>query len=316
MKWLMGLYNKWAAHCSASPYMWLLFLSVDFMQPAMQLRSQRQLLICVSRTLFWFRYFNYYVFITELRRVQIIIVLPRMHQTALTYVPIRIYLLPWWNILKVSSARQFCVCKTPTTVQKRIGHRSQDRPYKKDRTQNVQKWQKASASCAAPASCAGRFSGERKDDLNEEQQNEVLIISTIHQVRSEVFGGFTAHRTRGYAEQSSSCNVWRVICSSKHRTLINECCTLKDRDSFTLLLNYLIILRQAFYMEKHYTDKISLQGTQLQIKPRKEGFQVKTGKLKLYIFPNRSKCVVESPCECNTRIFGFSSQCISCGMTY
>lgn len=69
-------------------------------------------------------------------------------------------------------------------------------------------------------------------------------------------------------------------------------------------------------MEKHYTDKISLQGTQLQIKPRKEGFQVKTGKVELYIFPNRSKCVVESPCEFNTRIFGFSSQCISWGMTY
>lgn len=141
----------------------------------------------------------------------------------------------------------------------------------------------------------------------------------FHHSSGSVWGVLVVLQRTGHAgtrSRAAPCNVWRVICSSKHRTLINKCCTLKDRDSFTLLLNYLIILRQAFYMEKHYTDKISLQGTQLQIKPRKEGFQVKTGKVELYIFPNRSKCVVESPCEFNTRIFGFSSQCISWGMTY
>lgn len=77
-------------------------------------------------------------------------------------------------------------------------------------------------------------------------------------------------RQRTDHSSTATWNVWHIIClpaSMKH--LLKSASTLKGRDGFTLILNYLIILRWAFYMEKHYTDKISLQGTWLQIKPRK-----------------------------------------------
>lgn len=58
MKWLT-VCNKWAAFCFASSYAWLLDLVAHFMQPALPLVSQCWLPICISRTLFWFRYFHY-----------------------------------------------------------------------------------------------------------------------------------------------------------------------------------------------------------------------------------------------------------------
>lgn len=136
------------------------------------------------------------------------------------------------------------------------------------------------SKCSLCSTCLLRWMVQWRQQRRFKRGTAKRAPHYFHHSSGSVWGFLVVLQRTGHAgtrSRAAPCNVWRVICSSEHRTLINKCCTLKDRDSFALLLNYLIILRQAFYMEKHYTDEISLQGTQLQIKSRKEGFHVKTG---------------------------------------